>query len=144
MSNQVFDKALELSPLGAPIVATASSTGVALSPRMLPTCDWVIYVTALGAVGTETYVFTLEVSDLVGGTYIAIASHTWPRAHGRGRAHIPINGDMALWQDSDSAFLRVTATLGGTTPTITFGSFLAKAATRVGMGIKQGDIVTVS
>lgn len=138
----VFDAAAELvAP--ATITGTTSATGVAIACRMLPTSDWVIYVQTIDATdGNETYVFTLEVSDVVGGTYTAIASHTWPRAHGTGRAHIPINGDMAAFQDTDSAFMRVTATLGGTTPSIKFGSYLTKATNKIGLGRKQGDVVT--
>jgi hypothetical protein len=144
MSQNIFDKALELRNVadGAE-TATASETGIALAVRFLPTCDWVIFVTTLGVVATETYVFTLEVSDLVGGTYTAIARHVWPIAHGPGEAHVPINGDLAAWQDTDSAFVRVTATLGGTTPTITYGSFLSKAADKMGMGMGPRNIVAV-
>jgi hypothetical protein len=144
MSQNIFDKALELRNIadGAE-VGTASETGIAMAVRFLPTCDWVIYVTALGIVGSETYAFTLEVSNLVGGTYTAIARHVWPIGHGPGEAHVPINGDLAAWQDTDSAFVRVTATLGGTSPTITYGSFLSKAANKMGMGMGPGDIVAV-
>lgn len=145
MSNQVFDKALELRAAGTAITATGATsvTGVALPVRFLPTCDWVIHVAAIDAVNNdETYVFSLEVSDVVGGTYTQIAEHTWPRGHGTGKAHIPINGDMAAFQDTDSAFMRVTMTAGGTTPSINYGSYLAKAATGLGIARKPGDVVT--
>lgn len=142
MSNAVFDKALELAAPGAAVVATGSTTGVQLFPRMLPTCDWVLYVKTMPAGTNETYVFTLEVSDLVGGTYTPIASHNWPRGHGPGKVHIPIVGDMAAFQDTDSAFVRVTLTETGTAPSCIFGSYIGKAANGVGLGRKQGDVVT--
>jgi hypothetical protein len=144
MSIQVFDKLLELRNVadGAE-TSTASEAGVAMQVRFLPVCDWVIHVTALDAASAdETYVFTLEVSDASGGTYTAIASHTWPRGHGAGTMHIPINGDMASFQDTDSDWIRVTATLGGTSPSITYGSYLAKAANKHGIAAKPGDVVT--
>jgi hypothetical protein len=141
MSQQVFDSALELRPTGAAITATASSTGVQVNPRFLPTCDWCIY--ASGVLGTGTYTFTLEVSDLVGGTYTAIATAVWPPALSAGRMHIPINGDLAAFKDSDCRFARVTATLGATS-SIVYGSYLAKAANRLGAAYRPFDIVTVS
>ncbi len=139
-----FDKLLELRNIadGAE-TATASETGIALPVRFLPTCDWVVYVTALDAVGgDETYVFTLEVSNLIGGTYTEIARMNWPRAHGAGRLHMSLNGDMASFYDTDSIFCRVTCTQAGATSTITYGSFLTKATNKIGLGVHQGDVVT--
>ena len=140
----IYDVATELVALPASAVTTTtSSTGVAIPVRMLPTSDWVIYVTSIDAASNdETYVFTLEVSDVVGGTYTEIARHNWPRGHGVGRVHIPINGDMASFQDTDSAFLRQTITTGGTTPSIKAGGFITKSTNRVGLARKQGDVVT--
>lgn len=138
----IFDVATELAA-AATVTATASTTGVAIPCRMLAISDWVIYVTAIDAASNdETYSFALQVSDVVGGTYTTIATHAWPRAHGAGRAHIPINGDMASFQDTDSAFMRVTATLGGTTPSVTYGAFLTKPTNKVGLAREAGDIVT--
>ena len=146
MTTAVFDKALELIAWSnTAVTATASSTGVQLYPRALPTCDWVIHVTAIDATSAdETYVFTLEVSDVVGGTYTPIATWNWPRGHGVGKAWIPINALEAEWLDNDCMFMRVTATLGGTTPSIKYGSYLAKSSNRPGYARKPGDIVTVA
>ena len=145
MTNAIFDKALELVAVGPAITATGatSATGVAIPVRFLPTCDWVIHVTSIDAANSdETYVFSLEVSNVVGGTYTQIAEHTWPRAHGTGKAHIPINGDMAAFLDTDSAFMRTTLTQGGTSPSMQYGSYLAKAANGLGIARRAGDIVT--
>jgi len=141
VSIQVFDKATELIAPGAAVAATASSTGVLLYPRMLANCDWVIY--ASGVLGTGTYTFTLEVSDVVGGSYTAIATYSWPATLASGRVHIPINGDMAAFKDNDSKFIRVTATLGATS-SIIYGSFLAKSANRAGWAYKPNDFIAVS
>lgn len=142
MTVQVFDKALELLAPGAALGTTGSSTGVLLYPRTLPVCDWVVY--ASGVVATGTYVLTLQVSDVVGGSYTTIATITWPPALAAGRLHVPINGQMSAFFDTDSKYVRVTYTIGGTTPGIVLGSFLAKAANNAGLAVDVGDIVTVS
>jgi hypothetical protein len=142
MSTAVFDVGTQLLAPGAAVIATASSTGVPLYPRTLPTCDWVLYLSAV--VATGTYVFTLEVSDLVGGTYTPIASYTWPPTLAAGRVHIPINGQMAALKDADCRFLRITSTLGGTTPGAVIGSFLTKASTNSGYAVRVGDFPNVA
>jgi hypothetical protein len=142
VSVQVFDKALELVAPGAALAANGSGTGVLLYPRMLPVCDWVIY--ASGTVATGTYTFNLQVSDLVGGTYTTIATFTWPPTLASGRVHIPISGQMSAFLDNDSRFMRLNYAIGGTTPGIVVGSFLAKAATNAGLAMRIGDFVTVS
>lgn len=141
MTTAVLDIAAELKAPGVAITATGSGTGIAIAPRFLPTCDWVIY--ASGVLGTGTYTFTLEVSDLVGGTYVPIATYSWPAARASGRVHIPITGDQAAMADTDCAFIRVTATLGATS-SIIYGSFLTKSATRAGWAYKPRDIVTLT
>jgi hypothetical protein len=141
MTTAVFDAATELRAPGVAITATTSGTGIAIAPRFLATSDWVIY--ASGVLGTGTYTFTLEVSDLVGGAYTAIATYVWPAGRASGRVHIPITGDQAAFADTDCAFIRVTATLGATS-SIIFGSFLTKSANRAGWIYKQRDIVTLT
>ena len=105
MSTAVFDKALELLPAGAALAATGQGTGVLLYPRLLPTCDWVICASAV--VATGTYVFNLQVSDVVGGTYTTSATFTWPPAQASGRVHIAINSNAAAALDAESEFIRV-------------------------------------
>lgn len=138
MALAVFDKATELrSGTAVAITATASETGVAIPIRFMQPISWVIDVTAIDATtADETYVFTLQVSDLVGGTYTTIATVTWPRTK-TGALYVPVSGQLAVFQDADCAFVRVTATLGGTTPILTYGSYLTKAAMG-NMGIATG------
>ena len=140
MTTTVFDKATELLVPGAALVATGSGTGVLLYPRSLPVCDWCIY--ASGVVATGTYVFNLQVSDLVGGTYTTIASVTWPPALAAGSIHVPINGFMSQFFDNDSKFVRVNYAIGGATPGIVAGSFLGLAGTNSGLAVDVGDIFT--
>jgi hypothetical protein len=138
----IFDKATEMAAPGAAVVATGSTPGLAINPRMLPTCDWVIYTLTMPAGTNETYVFTLEVSNLVAGTYTAIATFNWPRAHGVGKIHLPIVGDLANFQDNDSLFLRTTLTVTGAAPSCIYGSYITKSTTGIGLGRRQGEIVT--
>jgi hypothetical protein len=140
MTTAVFDKALELLAPGAALAATGSGTGVLLYPRDLPTCDWVVYASAV--VATGTYTFNLQVSDLVGGTYTTIASITWPPAVAAGKLHVAISGAQAQWFDNDSKFLRVNYVIGGATPGAVVGSYIAQASNNAGLGVDVGDIYT--
>lgn len=142
MTTAVFDKALELVAPGAALGTSGNSTGVLLYPRMLPVCDWMIY--ASGVVATGTYTLALEVSDVVGGTYTPLVSFVWPPTQASGRVHIPISGHVAAFKDTDARYMRVSWTIGGTTPGIVLGSALTKAATNSGLGVDAGDIVLVA
>lgn len=137
-----FDKALELLAPGAALAANGSGTGVLLYPRSLPTCDWVLYLSAV--VATGTYTFNLQVSDVVGGTYTTVASVTWPPALAAGSIHLPVNGYIAQFFDNDSRYIRVNYAIGGTTPGAVVGSFLGLAGTTMGLGVDIGDIFTAA
>jgi hypothetical protein len=142
MTTAVFDKATELLAPGAALAANGSGTGVLLYPRTFPTCDWVIYASAV--VATGTYVFNLQVSDLVGGAYTTIATVTWPPTLAAGSIHIPVNGFMSQFFDNDSKFVRVNYAIGGTTPGAVVGSYLTKAGTNSGLAVDVGDIFTAA
>src|SRR5262245_63545456 len=102
MTTAVFDAGLALLTPGTALAATGNGTGVLLYPRLLPTCDWVLYWS--GTVATGTYTFNLGVSDVVGGTYTTIASFTVPPTQASGRVHIAINANVAAALDSDSRY----------------------------------------
>jgi hypothetical protein len=138
MSTAVFDVGTQLLAPGAALVANGSATGLMLSPRMLPTCDWILYWS--GTVATGTYTFNLQVSDLVGGTYTTIASFTVPPTLAAGRIHIPVQGQLAALLDSDCRFVRINYAIGGTTPGIVAGSWIGKAANNPGTITRVGDI----
>lgn len=126
--SQIYDTALVLRASGTPITATTSETGIAFPVRHIGAYKAVIQYSGMDFTTTdETYVFSIQVSDLVGGTYTSIA--TMPNigsATSSGRLDIPLNGKIAEELDADSAFIRVTATLGGTTPSIDYDCFLTK------------------
>lgn len=140
MTTAVFDKALELLAPGAPLTANGSSTGVLLYPRTFPTADWVVY--ASGVVGTGTYTFNLQVSDVVGGTYTTIATMTWPPTTAAGKFSQAIKGFAAQFFDNDSKYVRINYVIGGTTPGAVVGSYITKASNNPGLVVDVGDIFT--
>ena len=142
MTTAVFDKATELLASGAALAANGSGTGVLLYPRTFPTCDWVVACSAV--VATGTYTFNLQISDLVGGTYTTIATIVWPPALSSGKLHVPINGQMSGFFDTDSKFIRVNYVIAGTTPGAVVESYITLASNNAGLGVDVGDIVTVS
>lgn len=141
MAVGTFDKLLELAAVGSAVTATQTlHTGVAIPCRFLPTCDWVIHVTAIDAGDAdETYAFSLQCSDVVGGTYTTVASYAWSRDKGVGQMHIPLNGDMFSGTDADSAYVRLQTDFSGTTPSCTYGSYLTKATSKHGLGVRAGE-----
>lgn len=122
--SQIYDTALVLRTSGTPVTTTTSETGLEFAVRHIGAYKAVMPYS--GVVATGTYTFTIEVSDLVGGTYTAIASITIDPAVASGRLDIPLNGKIAEELDADSAFIRVTATLGGTGPSVDYDCFLTK------------------
>jgi hypothetical protein len=126
--SQIYDGDLVLRESGTAITATASGTGIEFPVRHIGAYKAVIQYSGMDfTTGDESYVFSIGVSDVVGGTYTAIA--TLPDIGSdtaSGRLDIPLNGKIAEELDADSAFIRVTATLGGTTPSIDYDCFLTK------------------
>jgi hypothetical protein len=139
LTTAVFDKALELLAPGAALTTTGNSTGVLLYPRDFPTCDWIVYASAV--LGTGTYSFNLQVSDIVGGTYTTIATITWPPGVPAGKRHVAINGADAQWMDNDSKFVRVNYVIGATS-SIIVGSYIGKASNNSGLAVDVGDVFT--
>jgi hypothetical protein len=126
--SQIYDDDLVLRDSGTAITTTTSETGIEFAVRHIGGYKAVIQYNGMDfTTGDETYVFSIEVSDLVGGTYTAIA--TMPdigSATASGRLDVPLSGKIAEELDADSAFIRVTATLGGTTPSIDYDCYLTK------------------
>lgn len=138
MTTAVFDVALQLLTPGAPLAANGSSTGVLLYPRTFPVCDWVLYFS--GVVATGTYTFNLQVSDVVGGTYTTISTITLDPTKASGKVSTGIKGWTAQFFDNDSKFVRVNYVIGGTTPGVVAGSYIAKSSNNPGLAVDVGDI----
>lgn len=124
----IVDTELFLRESGTPVTATAAETGIAFPVRNIDEYKAVINFSGMDFTTTdETYVFSIEVSDLVGGTYTIIASTPdMGSAVSSGRLDIPLSGKIAEQLDADSAFIQVKATLGGTTPSVDYECFLTK------------------
>lgn len=125
--QHVFDKNLELKTLAA-VTTTTAETGIAFDCRKIKEYAAIVYITAcVSNDADETYVIDIKVSDVVGGTYTSIASVTVARGT-TGVLVIPLHGATAELLDADSDFIQVVATLGGSTPSITYGAYLARAS----------------
>ena len=140
MTTAIFDKSLELQ---ASVTKSAdfNGVGVNLPVRYFPTCDWVVLVTGSTLTSVPVFQFRLAVSDLIGGTYTTIATLDWPANKVSGKIHVPINAAIAALADADSDWMRVTCDLVSGTGDITYASYLAKAADKMGIGARVGDLV---
>lgn len=107
--------------------ATAAETGMALPVQMAGEFKAVLNVTALdGTSGDETYLIAVETDATtafsspteVGRLSLSFASTA-------GTFEIPLSGIAIRQRDPDAAAIRVKATLGGTTPSIVYGAWLA-------------------
>jgi hypothetical protein len=127
--SNIYDADLVLRASGSAETSTASETAIAFPVRKIGDYKAVIVYSGLDfTTGDESYVWTVEVSDTSGGTYTAIA--TTPdmgSATAAGRLDVPLNGKIAEQLDADSAFVRVTATLGGTSPSVDYDCYLTKS-----------------
>ncbi len=124
-----FDKQHELRDVadGAE-TATAAETGKALALRMAGDFKAVFYVTALDTANAdETYVLSVETdaSAAFSGTPVEIGDVT---ISAPGVYEVPLSGQQIEQVDPDAAAIRCVATLGGTTPSITYGCYLTPAA----------------
>ena len=106
------------------VTTTTSETGISFAVRHIE--EYKAVVSYSGAVATGTYTFSVQVSDLVGGTYTTIADVVATPANASDRFDIPLSGKIAEQLDADSAFIRVTATLGGTSPSVDYDCFITK------------------
>lgn len=123
--------------------STATETPISLSE--LDTAYWhngeiphgvfevVVYVTACDAAdGDETYVFSLQVDDAAAhnDSPVTIATATWVRGT-TGVFKFLVDSKSIPVLDTDSSgtdkWLAIKATLGGTSPSITYGAFIAKS-----------------
>lgn len=144
MSTQIYDGEVSQALLvpATTIVASTTFPGLALAPRYLPTSSWVLDVTNAAAAGT--YLFLLEVSNLVGGTYTEISRLTWPaNTPGPQQVALGVSAQMAGLVLQTALYARVRVTIGGATPSLSFASWLTKPGGHVGMVVKPGNLYAV-
>lgn len=122
--RRTYDHALLLQA-STTDTTTDASTPVNFEVRTGP-FDVVIDVTAIDAAdGNETYVFSVDVSDATGGTYTKVVALPNIRDIGTGRYVIAVDPSLVHQLDDDADWIKVTATLGGTSPSITWSAFIA-------------------
>jgi hypothetical protein len=73
--------------------------------------------------GDEAYTFTVEVSNLVGGSYTVVGTLAGVTAVGA--YTILLDVDTIKKLVSNAAFIRINATLAGTTPILDYDAYLA-------------------
>ena len=87
-----------------------------------------INVSAVAAAGAdELYDFTVEVSDVVAGTYTVVGSGSYLRGWGPGMMIIPLNGQVIKQLDADADWMRINLNVTGASPSITYGAWLSPA-----------------
>ncbi|MGB0748180.1 MAG: hypothetical protein ACPGO3_05500 [Magnetospiraceae bacterium] len=105
--------------------ASADEAGVAFDPAAHTDFKVVFHVSALDtADADETYDLVVDVDSEVafGDTPVEVASLT---VTAPGTYEIPLSGAFIGYQDADAAAIRVGAVLAGTTPSITYGAYIA-------------------
>lgn len=129
---QTFDKALELRNLadGAE-TSSQNETMKALDVCHIGDFEVVIDITAIDAASSnETYVVKVDVDTAVAaGSRVTVASRTVARTitvpH---RIRIPLNSSECALLEPAAAAIGVGCTLGGTSPSLTYGAFVAPTA----------------
>lgn len=123
----LFDKQLELRDIadGAE-TSTATETGITFPVRQAGEFKAVFYVSALDTdSGNETYSFSIVVADTTGnlsGSGVTVATAAIVST---GVYEIALSSELISALDADAGAITCKATLGGTTPSITYGCFLA-------------------
>ena len=83
-------------------------------------------ITGTLTAGTNFWTVTVEISDVVGGTYTPIVS-TGELTAAKSQIELPISGLLVAYKDADAAFIRVTATKGGTIGNLSYGAYIVPA-----------------
>ncbi|MEL7494634.1 MAG: hypothetical protein AAGJ95_11825 [Cyanobacteria bacterium J06554_11] len=125
-----FDVDLELRDYDAAAESTtASETGIAFAGRDIDLAKVVVDHAAIGGTvdGSNYWTVSVEISDVVGGTYTEVAT-TGALAATAATIELPLSGKLNEYKDTDSAFIRVTATETGTTAgDLTYGAYISPA-----------------
>lgn len=120
-----FDKQLELRDIAAGArTETAAETGIGFDSRMAGDFKAVVYVSERSSTGTCTVSVQTATDADFGGSSVTIGSVTIP-ASAKGVYEIPMSAAQIARLDPDASAIRITATLGGTTPSVTYGAYLA-------------------
>ena len=142
MAKTIVDGATSqalLVPSGT-IITSTTYPGVRCSPTLLATSMWCLDVQSIASAGA--YVFLLEASQLLGGTYTALTQITWPAGvTSPQQLLVGIPASLARVLNVQHEYLRVRTTLSGGAPSVTFTSWVGTPGGGVGLGARPGDIV---
>ena len=123
----LFDKALELRNVsdGAE-TSTAAESAINLDVVSFQKYKAKVFVTACDVTtGDEAYTFDIQVSTASGGTFVTVGSFVFAAgALAVGEFEIPLSAQNVYEHVSAADWIRVRATLAGTTPSVTYGCFL--------------------
>ncbi|MEO1523253.1 MAG: hypothetical protein AAFU78_21105 [Cyanobacteria bacterium J06633_2] len=105
--------------------ATASETGIAFDCRKIDQFKVCLAVDAYTGydAGTAEWTLTVEVSDVVGGTYTQVGPSFIPVGAAI-ESEIVISGPMVEQVDADADWIRITATKTGSPGNITYGAWI--------------------
>lgn len=118
---RTFDSALVLRSIADTAeTATAAESAVALDADKFGNFAAVIHVTAI----TGNAVFSIE-ADTASGFSSPVAVATLPAVTATGTYEIPLSGRLIEQHEPGATHLRIKATLSGTTPSVSYGSYLA-------------------
>jgi hypothetical protein len=128
MSNRLFDKQLELRDVAAGAVAVTGQTAAfALPASKSGRFKVVVFVTAIDrANADETYVLSVE-ADTASGFASPITVAQLPTITTKGAYEIPLSAELIEQHEPGATHVRLKHTLGGTTPSLTYGAFLVPA-----------------
>lgn len=124
-----FDKQLELRDIAVGAkTATASETGVSFPALMAGDFKAIVYVSdvTLGGSPANTYLLTVETDSVqaFSDSPVEVGRVT---VTGKGVYEIPLSGAAVEQRDPNAAAIRVTATLAGSSKSITYGAYLTPA-----------------
>jgi hypothetical protein len=128
MAFRPYDAALVLrGPSAGAVTSTTAETGIALEVLKAGPFKAVFTVTAADdTTGDETYALSIETdadTDFGSPTEIISLPVTEPGVY-----EWPLSSELIGQFDTSAAAIRVKATLGGTTPSITYGAYLSPQA----------------
>lgn len=126
MTIRAYDTALVLRSIsdGAE-TSTAAEAAVAFDADKFGAFTAVIHVTAVDrTTGNETCVFSIE-ADTASAFGSAVTVATLPAITATGTYEIPLSGRLIEQHEPGATHLRIVATLAGTTPSISYGAYLA-------------------
>lgn len=121
-----YDTNLEIRAASAgAITSTGTSAAFAFKAAFAGAFKAIVDVTAIDrAQSDETYILSVE-ADTASGFASPVTVAALPTITAAGRYEIPLSAELIEQLEPGATHLRVKATLGGTTPSLTYGARLA-------------------